>query len=96
MNADEERDRQNSEEGLALIEQVVTGADVGRATGLVVEVRTAQGFVQEVGPFDKNTAEAFAFIEQQQSEEDPEAEANTYTVHLLFAPTTSRLQSLLS
>lgn len=96
MDTHGERDERDFTEELAPVEQAFTEADVRKATGLVVEVRTTQGFVQEVGPFDKDTVAAFAFIEQQQSEEDPEAEPNTYTVRLLFAPAPSRLHSLLS
>lgn len=65
----------------------ITAADFETASALVVDLTTVYGHTELIGPFPKDTAEAFEVIEFLRSEEDPEAEPNTYKIRLLFPPT---------
>ena len=74
------------------LEAMASEADSDAASGLVVELITSFGHVELIGPFPKDTVEAFDVIEFLRSEEDSENEPNVYKVRLLFPPTFAQLQ----
>ena len=59
-------------------------AEFDQASGLVVEMKTPSGYRELIGPFPKDTAEAFELIEHLRGEEDLEGDPNTYEIVLLF------------
>ena len=71
----------------------ISAQDFDTASGIVVDLTTVYGHTELIGPFPKDTVEAFDVIEFLRSEEDPEAEPNTYAVRLLFPPTFAQIPS---
>jgi hypothetical protein len=71
---------------LDLIETPLEMSRIEQASGLVVELETPTGYRELLGPFPKDTAEAFTVIEALRAEEDADEPPNRYVVKLLFSP----------
>ena len=71
---------------LAALQERHDLADHEDAVGIVLEVVTAAGYRQLIGPYDKDTADVFAAIESLASEEDSDDEPNVYNLVPLFPP----------
>jgi hypothetical protein len=61
-------------------------ADLSDAVGLVLEIRTADGYVQILGPYPLDTVEVVQAVQILKSEERSDEEPNRYTVRPLFPP----------